>query len=93
MLTAILAAALLVLPAAPAQHVARDEICPFLVLADANVHAGRGEQYEVIGTVSQGEEVDAMRRPLDGFHELARGGHVAARFLRLQDPARCDEAR
>jgi hypothetical protein len=92
MLTAIFVA-LLVMPAAPAHHVVRDEICPFFVLADADVHAGRGEQYEVIGTVSEGEVVDAMRRPLGGFHELAVGGHVAVRFLELQDPARCDEAR
>jgi hypothetical protein len=74
----------------PQSHlVPRDESCDFEVLADAPVYAGRGTDYPVIGHVYQGQIVRATKRALQGFHQLDRGGHVAAENLHIIDPARC----
>lgn len=86
---ALLSAA--ILTAAPQTVLAKDEYCPYLVKYNTTVHSGPGTTYEVVGSLTAGEVVDALVRARNGYNLLGRGGWASNAALELvNEPHRCN---
>lgn len=79
------------LTAAPHSASAKDEYCPYLVQYDTTVHSGPGAEYEVVGGLTAGQVVDALRRARNGYNLLGQGGWASSAALVLvNEPQRCN---